>query len=290
MPNAVCAYAGAAGACSARTFAQSQSSSSASTIGIDVQMPWPISECLSRIVTVLSGAIRTNAFGDTGGAFAASCAMPRRIATGMQKPTTKPVAAVFRKSRRFTARVFVMPKGSRHMTGLLHQFRCGVHGGTNALIRSAPANVAAHGGVDIRVGRFRRHCQQRGGGHDLPGLAIAALHDIDIDPRALHGMTRIGGKSFDGRDLLAGDSRRGRYARAQRRAVDMHRASAALRHAATEFRASQSDNIADDPKQRHVVRNVYVMRLSVDRKLHLAFSRWMIEAYSSSLASPAADA
>jgi len=62
-PTAVCAYTGAAFACATLIFDQSASSSSATSIGSEVQIPWPISECASRMVTLSSLPTRTNAFG-----------------------------------------------------------------------------------------------------------------------------------------------------------------------------------------------------------------------------------
>jgi hypothetical protein len=52
-----------AGADSTRTCDQSASSSSAMMVAKPVYVPWPNSMCLAMIVTVLSGAIRRNAFG-----------------------------------------------------------------------------------------------------------------------------------------------------------------------------------------------------------------------------------
>ena len=37
----------------------------------------------------------------------------------------------------------------------------------------------------------------------MPGLAVAALRDVDFDPGALNGVGIIGGESFDGGDVLA---------------------------------------------------------------------------------------
>src|SRR5687767_11488814 len=59
----------------------------------------------------------------------------------------------------------------------------------NARVSAAATDVAAHRLIDIRVGRFRVLFQQRRGGHDLAGLAVAALGHVDLDPRLLHRMT-----------------------------------------------------------------------------------------------------
>ena len=58
----------------------------------------------------------------------------------------------------------------------------------NARIGSAAAGIAGHRGVDIGITRFRRLSEQRGGGHDLARLTVAALRDVDLRPRLLQGM------------------------------------------------------------------------------------------------------
>jgi hypothetical protein len=47
--------------------------------------------------------------------------------------------------------------------------------GSNAAISAAPADIAAHGLVDIGIGGFGGLFEQRRGSHYLAGLAIAAL-------------------------------------------------------------------------------------------------------------------
>src|SRR2546422_7565822 len=44
--------------------------------------------------------------------------------------------------------------------------------------------------------------QQRRGRHDLAGLAVSALRDIEFHPGALKRVRPIGGKPFDRRDPL----------------------------------------------------------------------------------------
>src|ERR1700691_5425175 len=68
-----------------------------------------------------------------------------------------------------------------------------VNGFANAEICAAAANVAVHGGVDIRVGGMRIFREQGGGGHHLSGLAIAALRDVDFLPRDLDGVRAVFG-------------------------------------------------------------------------------------------------
>jgi hypothetical protein len=56
----------------------------------------------------------------------------------------------------------------------------------NALIASAPADIAGHATVDFCIGRCRLLRQQRRRLHDLTGLTIAALRHTQIAPRDLN--------------------------------------------------------------------------------------------------------
>src|ERR1700740_2515438 len=105
----------------------------------------------------------------------------------------------------------------------------------DTLISSAAANVAGHGLIDVFVGRFRFVFQQDDGAHDLSGLAVAALRDVDFDPGALHRMRVVARKSFYGGDMLAGNAGERRYARADRDAVEVHGGGSAKGHAAAAF-------------------------------------------------------
>src|SRR6266545_1438250 len=62
-----------------------------------------------------------------------------------------------------------------------------LHRRPDALVGTAPADVG-HGVVDVLVGRLRFPLQQRRRGHDLPGLAVAALRHVERGPGLLHGM------------------------------------------------------------------------------------------------------
>ena len=73
-------YAGAAGACSMRTFDQSASNSSAMIMGIAVIMPWPISDWPTMMVTVSSVAMRTQELSAAGAREAVAALAGRREA------------------------------------------------------------------------------------------------------------------------------------------------------------------------------------------------------------------
>src|SRR6267142_2399939 len=140
-------------------------------------------------------------------------------------------------------------------------------------IRAAAADVSRHGGVDVAIGRVRLGGEQRRCGHDLAGLAIAALRHLQLDPGLLDLLARGGGTdSFDRSDALAGRGRDRRDARAHRLAIKMDRARAAQSEAATEFRAGHSEHVAKHPEQRRVVVDIDAAGFAVDcqRMWHLS--------------------
>src|ERR1700739_983992 len=95
-----------------------------------------------------------------------------------------------------------------------------VNGGTDAYVGAAAADVARHGGVDIRLARLRISAEQRRGRNDLPALAVAALRHVERDPGLLHRLAGGRREPLDGGDALAGDGRYRGDARARRLTVD----------------------------------------------------------------------
>src|SRR5207247_2422324 len=77
-------YLGSAGTHSVLILFQSRSSSSATSIGIDVITPWPISSCESMMVTVSSAPILTQMFGSNE---LAASATPESRNPGRYPPT-----------------------------------------------------------------------------------------------------------------------------------------------------------------------------------------------------------
>src|SRR5258708_2697622 len=118
---------------------------------------------------------------------------------------------------------------------------------TNADIGAATADIG--NAVDVGIGGIGLFLEQSRRRHDLARLAIAALRDIFGDPGGLHRMklTVSGCETLASGDVLAGYACHGDRAGAHRNAVDVNRAGAALRDAATEFRAGQSDLVAQRP-------------------------------------------
>src|SRR5437867_10576760 len=228
---------------SVATFFQSHSSSSATSWARPVRVPCPISERAMRITQVSSGLTTTQAWTSTPASPAvfASADAPngRRIPRARPPPAT----AVPTMKRRRESFVFM----SRLLSAGGHVYRR-----PDALIRSAPADVR-HRVVDVLVGRLRLLPEQRRRRHDLPGLAVAALRDVERRPGLLHGMRARGRQPLDRDDLVGGLHASNRQdARAHQLAVDVHGAGAALRDAAAVLGARQAHLLADGPQERRV--------------------------------------
>src|SRR5579863_4379555 len=206
------------------TFDQLHCSSSATSCARPVNVPWPISERAMRITTVSSGRTTTQALisGSPGVTSAAA-------ANGIRKPSDRPppmTAARARKARRLTCDAAVMACPRSRLGG-------GVDRLAHLLIGAAAADVGDRT-VNLGVGRLRLLLQQRRDGHDHAALAIAALLHVVVDPGLLHLVqSAVAGEPLDRRDLLGADGADRQRARACRNAVDMHRAGAALRDAAS---------------------------------------------------------
>src|SRR6266849_6107940 len=126
------------------------------------------------MVTPPSAPMRKNALGAKTAALAPTAAA-RRLGPNHSKPMvsaaapTEPVA--FRNSRRVGRAASECRVISLSLDGL-----CGrVNRGTDTGIRCATANIAAHGTVDVGIGRRRVLLEKRSGRHDLTALAITAL-------------------------------------------------------------------------------------------------------------------
>src|SRR6266478_8011392 len=120
-----------------------------------------------------------------------------------------------------------------------------VNGGADTLICPAAAHVAGHRLIDVVVSWLRSSGQQCRGRHDLARLTVAALHNVELEPGLLKGLSdRRLSNCFDRRDDLLADGTDGRYARAPRHAVDVHGAGAAQRDAAAELRTRDAEHIA----------------------------------------------
>src|SRR2546425_7333358 len=131
-------------------------------------------------------------------------------------------------------------------------------------VRTAATDVPRHRGVDVAVGWVGICGEQRRCGHDLAGLAIAALRHLQLDPGLLDLLAGGGGTDrLDRSDAPAGRGRDRRDARAHRLAVEMDRARAAQSEAAAGFRAGHPQHIANHPEQRRGVVHIDAAGLSL---------------------------
>src|SRR6185369_4853747 len=103
-----------------------------------------------------------------------------------------------------------------------------MNGLANPCIRPAAAYVSGHRLVDVLVRWLGLLAQQHSRTHQLSGLAVAALRHILFDPCLLQRMTEIRRKSFNGGDLLPRNARYRRDTRADRLAIQVDGARAAL--------------------------------------------------------------
>src|SRR5712664_3452550 len=265
-----------------RTSFQSTSSSSAISMGSMVLTPWPISGFFAVMVTMPSAPTRMNALGVrfAGGGPCGAC--PKSLGSMYADKSTPPpaIALTFRKERRpivleivavamiaslLLTRAGVAVHRLRSVRGVARSQRRGfMNGLANAQISSATADVAIHGGVNILIAGLRRFRQQRGRGHHLPGLAIAALWHVKLRPRHLDGVRAVRREPFDGCDFRARGGGDRRLARAHRAAADVHRAGAAQAHPTAIFRAAKIQYIANNPEKRHVRGNVHRGRPSIN--------------------------
>src|SRR5258706_4600937 len=85
--------------------------------------------------------------------------------------------------------------------------------GADACIGPAATDVSGHRTVDIAIGRVGVGGEQGRCGHDLAGLAVAALRHLQLDPGLLNLLAcRSGANGLDRRDALASHGRDGRDA------------------------------------------------------------------------------
>src|SRR6185437_11361740 len=185
-----------------RTRSQSASSSSATIAARPACVPWPTSTCLETTVTQPSGSMRMNGPNAPKSIFG----VPRpRISAGEQPTSSAPpaLAAPTSSARRV---------GEKSLTGaFIPAAPSGGHAGgvldrrADALIGAAAADVAAHGEIDVGVGRLGGLGQERRGAHQLPGLAVAALRHVQLHPRRLQRV--IAAEAFDRGDLHGGADR-----------------------------------------------------------------------------------
>src|SRR5450830_673779 len=146
-------------------------------------------------VTMPSRSMRMKAFGASPGARfdTAVAALPTafsdgsslrfdslRSHPGRMKPTSSPppAAAPTRRKRRRDGDTLVFASSFMNPMAFSLFGRGDLDRGADTSIGTAATDIAGHGIVDIGIGRLRRSVQQRGGGHHLTGLTVAALDHV----------------------------------------------------------------------------------------------------------------
>ena len=85
--------------------------------------------------------------------------------------------------------------GVEHRQGPMlrrHEVGRSVNRRANPLIGSTATEVAVHRFIDLGIGRLRVLREERRGRHDLSALAVAALGNLQLDPRPLNRGAAVG--------------------------------------------------------------------------------------------------
>src|SRR5882757_3246999 len=152
-------------------------------------------------------------------------------------------------------------------------------GGAYAGVGRATADVSGHCRIDFSIiGRGIALDESRRA-HDLTRLAVAALDDLEFEPRLLDPapalLLRDG---LDRRHFARAHVRRRQHAGPNGTAVDVYGAGAALRYSASELGALEVQEIAQNPEQWHVVGSLYRIGAPVDvERYHLSFQSMRME-------------
>ena len=129
--------------------------------------------------------------------------------------------------------------------------RRGAHGVEDLRVPGAAAEVAGERLADLVVRRMRAAPQEVGGRDDEPRRAEAALHGARVDERLLHRVqVAVLGETLDRRHVVPVRLRREHEAGADERAVEQHRARAALALLARVLRAREAELLAQREEQR----------------------------------------
>src|ERR1700730_9885079 len=167
-----------------RTCCQSQSSSSATIIGSDVFTPCPISGVFETIVIVPSGATDMKAESsatEVVPAFVVRARLRANPGAGIRMWSARPPPASSEALSTVRRSMDVM-SCSADMAALLAYVGGDFNGSANPVIASAATDVPSHCAIDLAGAGSGSLSEQCARGHDLPGLAIAALHHIDLEP------------------------------------------------------------------------------------------------------------
>src|SRR6185437_56096 len=139
------------------------------------------------MVTTPSGAMSTKAESSARALPGRTLAPSARTGMGINASSANPPPAS-NEALRTVLRSRLTPWESCNTAALLcrgRHARCNPDGASDTVVATATANVACHGGMQLLGVRLGSLAEQRARRHDLTGLAIPALHDIDLQPRLL---------------------------------------------------------------------------------------------------------
>src|SRR5205823_614772 len=121
--------------------------------------------------------------------WAASASRIERAAVNPMRRPPPTAALTLRKRRRERSTLSPSAKSTLRLSVMSGPFlvvRRALDPLADSHISAASTNVPRHGGVDIAIGRVGLGSEQRRCGHDLAGLAIAALRYFQLDPGFLN--------------------------------------------------------------------------------------------------------
>src|SRR3954451_3513577 len=128
---------------------------------------------------------------------------------------------------------------------------CGAHGGEDAGVAGAAAQVGGAPGADVVVGGTGILPQQRGGEHEEAGGAVAALQAVGVGERLLQRVElAVLGQPLDGLDVQVVGLDAEHEAGARRLALDEHGAGATDAVLAADVRAGEAEVVAQHVGER----------------------------------------
>src|SRR5512146_810861 len=180
-----------------------------------------------------------------------------------EKPTTR-TPLLFRNSRRENALLIVaslfIAAGLRDA-----QLRGSLDGPHDPHVCATATEIPVERGANLLARRSLGPRDERGRRHDHSVDAVGALRGLLVDERLLHRMRLVDrAEALDRRDRAAGRGGKRSSARANRGAVDVHHARAALPKSAPELGSREPQVITQDVEERGVRRGGHVARRAVD--------------------------
>src|SRR5258706_2301114 len=155
---------------------------------------------------------------------------------------------------------------TKRIASVLHRLCREMDRCTYAHVSRTATDIAVHRGIDVGIGGFGNFGEQRGGRHELAGLAIAALRDIQHCPGFLQRLDFLVRQAFDRRHLAAFELADRRDAGTPRQSVEVHRTGAALGDAATVFRAGEFQFVTQHPEQGGVGLRLHLHGVAIYRQ------------------------